>query len=457
MRGLVWGAKSPGLAIWVAILVALTALYFAWPVWRAFLPLQIVESDAWNAFQADQISLGHPLYPEPSRLLNNNYPPLSFYLVSALSSVTGLDAMLVGRLLSLLGLVAAGLAIFAVTRQLGASLIGGLVGALSFVATMARFYALYVGVNDPNPVALAITMWALVWFFQRLKRGRAVEPAIMVMAVAGFYKHTVLAVPAASLGYLAFRDPKLALRAGLVGLGTAALGLALCGLVYGYAFFQNLMMPREYSLMRSLSHLGSLQWIAPSLVIFGVWAWNRRQEQAARFTGLFAFVAFITQLIQQTGAGTGANAQFELAVAGAIGVGLAFSDIAAIPLVQRWGVERGRSAIILILVARLVLSSRMAPYLLFVSPDFHGVLQQRVMVAKSEIARISAIPGPVACSVMAVCRWAGKPFLYDRFAVEQRVATGRISQSVIDEQVHSLGIRFETIDPLTDLDRIRPP
>jgi hypothetical protein len=457
MRGIAWGAKSSGLAIWLAILVVLTALYLAWPVWRAFLPLQIVESDAWNTFQADQISLGHPLYPEPGGLLNNNYPPLSFYLVSTLSSVTGMDGLLVGRLLSLLGLLATALAIFVVIRQVGTSLVGGLVGAISFVAIAARFYAFFVGINDPHLVALAIMMWALVWFFQRLQRGRAVEPAIVLMAVAGFYKHTLLAVPVASLGYLAFRDPKLALRAGLAGLGTAALGLALCWLVWGYAFLQNLLMPRQYFLMRSLSHLGGLQWIAPSLVMFGVWAWYRRQERAVHFTALFVFVAFINQLIQTTGSGVEANAHFELAAAAAIGVGLAFADIAAIPFVKRWGVERGRSTIIVILVARLVLSSRMAPYLLLTSPDFHNALQQRVVIAKDEIARISAIPGPVVCSVMTVCRLAGKSFLYDRFFVEQRLATGHISQSAIDEQVRSLGIRFETINPLTDLDRIRPP
>src|SRR4051794_22450135 len=142
MRGIAWGANSSGLAIWLAILVVLTALYLAWPVWRAFLPLQIVESDAWNTFQADQISLGHPLYPEPGGLLNNNYPPLSFYLVSTLSSVTGMDGLLVGRLLSLLGLLATALAIFVVIRQVGTSLVGGLVGAISFVAIAARFYAL---------------------------------------------------------------------------------------------------------------------------------------------------------------------------------------------------------------------------------------------------------------------------------------------------------------------------
>ena len=40
------------------VLVALAFVYFAWPVYRAFLPLQIENGGAWNAYHADTIRAG---------------------------------------------------------------------------------------------------------------------------------------------------------------------------------------------------------------------------------------------------------------------------------------------------------------------------------------------------------------------------------------------------------------
>jgi uncharacterized membrane protein len=41
-----------------------------------------------------------PLYPSHDKLITNNYPPLSFYIVGALGWLIG-DMVLAGRLLSL--------------------------------------------------------------------------------------------------------------------------------------------------------------------------------------------------------------------------------------------------------------------------------------------------------------------------------------------------------------------
>ena len=89
---------------------------------------------------------------------------------------------------------------------------------------------------------------------------------------------------------------------------------------------------------------------------------------------------------------------------------------------------------LLILIARLLISLRMSPYLLIASPEFRAELRQRSAIVADETARIAAIPGPLTCSVSIVCRWAGKPFLYDTFLVDQRIATGRTSQAEVDRR-----------------------
>lgn len=94
------------------VLGALAFVYFARPVYRAFLPLQIENGGAWNAYHADTIRAGLPLYVLDD-FISNNYPPLSFYVVSALSAVLHIDVLYIGRVLSLAATVAAAVAVWA--------------------------------------------------------------------------------------------------------------------------------------------------------------------------------------------------------------------------------------------------------------------------------------------------------------------------------------------------------
>jgi hypothetical protein len=439
---------SPAVAASLAALAFLAALYFAWPVWRAMLPLEIDVNEPWNARHADAARAGSSLYPDPDGLVANNYPPLSYYLIGAISAAT-FDAIYVGRLLSLLATAAIPLAVGCCVRQLGGSRSSALLAGVWFLATMARFFDRYVGMNDPHLFAMAIMIWALAWFLRLRLNGRAVEGAVLLMVVAGFFKQTLFAAPVTALCWLAMTDRRLALRAALVGGVAAALGLALCGAIYGDAFFRQLLMPRQYSLVQALSSLGRLQWIAPALVIFAIWAWRQRHGEAVRFSTIFVAVAFGFFFMEEFGAGVDDNAQFELAVAAAIGLGLAFDSLGAIPAGQRWRADRCRVAIVLILMARLLASGDMSPYLLVASPAFRASLQQRVAVMDAEAARIAAIPGPAVCPVMTVCRRAGKPFVFDAFAVGQRVKTGKMSQAELNRCIQAGRIRFEEVDRRT--------
>jgi hypothetical protein len=194
------------------------------------------------------------------------------------------------------------------------------------------------------------------------------------------------------------------------------------------------------------------------------------------------------------GAGVDDNAQFELTVATAIGLGLAFDRLDALAIVRRWGIARGQVAVILILVVRLLCASDTSPYLWPISPSFRADLRQRAAVTAAETARIAALPGPVVCfklettpikdpsertredalwraiafssggppapednivatPVMTICRRAGKPYVFDAFAVDQRVKLGRLPIDELQRRLVSLGVRFEQVDPRTVCDR----
>jgi hypothetical protein len=429
-----------------AVLAVLCAVYFAWPVWRAYFPLEIDTNEPWNAYHADAVASGQVLYPAATSLVGNNYPPLSFYLVAALAAGT-FDALYVGRMLSIVAALAIALAVMVLVRQLAASRSAALLAGLWFLATMARFFAPYVGMNDPNLLALAIMAWALVWLMRRLAAGRAVEPAILLMAVAGFFKHNVMAIPLTAFIWLGYIDRRQAVRAAAFGVAAVALGFAICGLVWGNAFFAQLFMARGLDLAHLWGGLGRLQWIAPALVIVVVWVPYDWQNPATRFAAVLMASAFVLHCVEKLGDGVADNAQFELVVATAVGIGLVFDRLGAMPAARRWGIDRCRLAIVAILVARLLASMNTVPYRVIVSPAFRTLLHERAAVAQSEAARIRATPGPVACSIVMVCRMAGKPLLIDAFTVEQQLRSGRLTRDELDKATAAMGLRFELVDP----------
>ncbi len=441
----VWDRPGRRTAWSMALLAVLAAVYFAWPVWRALFPLEIDVDEPWNAYNAGRLLAGLPLYPDAQSLIANNYPPLSFVVVAGLSWL-GLDPNDAGRLLSLVAVIVTALSIGGCVRLLGGGWSAAALAGLWFLATAARFFDNYVGKNDPHLLALAVMVLALAWFLRSVGRGRAAEPAVLLMVVAGFTKHTLLATPAAALLWLIGRDRQAGLRAAAFGVAAAAAGLLACVAIFGGNFIAQLQFAREYSLLWALGGLGQLQWLAPALIICMVWWWYDRDSEAARFTRLYAGLAFVVHFAQKFGQGVGINAQFELLAATAIGLGLAFDRIMTIPLVRRWGLDRGRALVIGILIVRLLISTRLEPYLTLASPLYRAQFAEHTRVLEREVARVRAMPGAIVCNIATVCRLAGKPFLYDTFAQHQRLLTGKISAAEYNAQIVAHGLRNETID-----------
>src|SRR4051794_20526223 len=194
--------------VWLIALLA--ALFLVWPVWRAFFPMEVWGNEGWNAYHAAQAMRGAAqLYPPPDGLVANNYPPLSYYLMGWLGRLFG-DPLYVGRALSILSTLAIGAATTAVVRQFGGSRAAGLIAAFWFVATMARFFEFYVGMNEPQLLNLAVMSAGFAWFFKRHGQGRSIEPAVLVMVLAGFIKHNFITLPLVALVWLALDNWRLA-------------------------------------------------------------------------------------------------------------------------------------------------------------------------------------------------------------------------------------------------------
>jgi hypothetical protein len=117
-------------------------------------------NEGWNAaFTHLALSTGSP-YPPPHSLLINNYPPLSFYLVGAISWETG-DAIIAGRIVALASLFAVALGIETAARQMGCTRLEALFAALFFTAGL-MLTTDYAGMDDPQLLGHAIAMGGLV-------------------------------------------------------------------------------------------------------------------------------------------------------------------------------------------------------------------------------------------------------------------------------------------------------
>lgn len=430
----------------IALLAALAAYFMAWPVWRAGFPIEIAPNEGWNAYHADAAMGAAALYPPTDTLIVNNYPPLSFYLVGGLAQVFG-DALYLGRVLSLAAVLALGGLIAAAIRQLGGGGAGAAVGGLWFVAVMARSFTRFVGMNDPQLVGHVLMMSALVWFLAREAQGRSVVPPILAMAAAGFYKHNIVAVPLTALIWLAIRDWRRALLPIAIGAGAAALGLMVCVAVYGDAFLANLLTARPHRIMRAINGLGRLQWILPALALWGIWVSAEPGSRAARFTMLFVGVGFAAFMIQWSGEAILDNAQFDLVIAAAIGLGLAFDRAGATAFGRLHGATAARAVMTLVVAVRLLATLRIEPALVLFDPDYRAQYFANAQAVREEAARIAKIPGPVACDYKVVCRLAGKPFGYDDFRAEMLVATG--ASGGLDERglMRAHGLTYVQNDP----------
>lgn len=437
----------------VAVLAALAGYFLVWPLWRLGFPIEIDINEGFNSYLADAAMGAGPLYPPPGTLTVNNYPPLSFYVTGGLARLTGIDALYVGRTLSLLAVTALGVLIAATVRLLGGGVAGAAVGGLWFVAIMARSYAGYVGMDDPQLAAHALMMAALVWFLWSENTGRALIPAVLAMVVAGFYKHNIVAVPVTALAFVAITRWRRAAWPAVVGAAAAALGLAACAAVYGDAFAANFLTPRVYEAMRPLYALGRAQYLLPALALWAVWIAVERRSAAARFTMVFVAAGFAAFVLQSFGDGVDDNAQFDLVIATATGLGMAYDRAGKTWFGRRHGAAAARAVVAAAVALRLVATLRIEPALVLFDPDYRAQYTANAALVRSEAARVAALPGAVACDVAVVCRLAGKPHAIDWFRVITVMKTGAAGLGV-DNVIGAHGITRipgdarETIRPL---------
>src|SRR6516162_4679034 len=391
---------------WLLYVIAMWS--FAWPVYRAFLNVEIENNEGWNAYFADAAMGKMPLYPSTHQLITNNYPPLSFYIVGLVGRFVG-DPVLAGRLLSLVAMVGIATAIALSVRRLGGSGVAARISAAFFVATMSRFFISYVGMNEPQLFGEAIMAFAFLGFLVARSNDRGYVGPVLVMALAGFVKHNIIAMPLTAFLWLGLHRRREAVKCFCVAATGIMAGTAICYALFGRNLFLGILSPRHYSLKRALRIFGELEWVSVGLLASLYNAWARRHDASVQLCSWLIAISLGSYFLQKSGAGVDTNAQFDLVIAVAMGFGLAFTQISLWPVARRLRSDQAQAILLLAVCVRLLVSKQLQPVRLVFDHSFKNEIAMREQAMTDSVERVRQITGDVLCPVLVGYR-AGKPF-----------------------------------------------
>ncbi|HEY2047407.1 MAG TPA: glycosyltransferase family 39 protein [Candidatus Udaeobacter sp.] len=432
-----------GVLRWTLYVVAIWS--FAWTVYRAFLNIEIEPNEGWNAYFADAAMGKMPLYPSPDQLITNNYPPLSFYIVGLIGRFIG-DPVLAGRLLSLVAVIAIAMAIALSVRRLGGSGVAARISGAFFVATMSRFFMPYVGMNEPQLLGDAIMAFGFLGFLIARSNDRGYVGPVLVMALAGFVKHNIIAMPVTVFLWLALFRRREAVKCFCVAAIAIMIGTAICYALFGENFFLNILSPRHYSLKRALRSFQELEWVSVGLVACLYNAWACRRDVNVQLCSCLIAIALGSYFLQKGGAGVDINAQFDLVMAVAMSFGLAFTQVSIWPVARHLRLEQAQAILLLAVCVRLLASKQLQPVRMVFDRSFINEIAIREQAMADSVQRVQQVPGDVLCPPLVSYR-SGKPFMVDAFNVQQRISAGVLPKDAITARVAAGTLTTVEVDP----------
>lgn len=404
-------------------------------------------NEGWNAYQAVHAFSSEPLYPSLDAAISNNYPPVSFYIVGGLGKFLG-DNIIAGRVIALFAFIfiAAGIG-WIVIKRFGQPVLG-LFMSLFFLATFGYYFSDYIAIDDPQMLAHAVQMTALIWLLcsqknsgQNGSRNERKPVSVstvgiaLLIAFSLLIKHNLLALPAAIALWLFFHNRRSCFLFITIVTGVIITSFSLFNAVYGPNFLTGLLeTPRAYGLTAGL--LNMQRWLTPQLwlIVLGAFVVVTQWRDAdVQLLALFAGFALCLGMAIAGGAGISYNAVFDVTIAlcllsgwalGALGGALGGTLGAQRRHPWRFSRSQFYAAIALALVLSFTLPTQLQA-LLTVVPDTKSLVDR----STEDIAIIASFEGEVICEELAMCYFAGKPAAVDLFNFGQKLRSGLVSEA----------------------------
>ena len=429
-----WWLKFAVLALMLIVIVAL----LRFPLRRIGADHEINYNEGWNAYKQALVQHGVPLYgARPDAFTGpTTYPPVSFHLIAWLAGHG--DPVRTGRWVSLLALLATGVLIGLIVRELGADAAVAAFSALLFILGMAVFLPDRLGMNDPQLLGEAFTTAGLYGYVRSRRRDsvRLLWLSAFAFCLAGFTKQTLLAFPAAAGLDLLLRSRKRF----AVWLGAmvvfAALFTALTLAVDGRYFFANLLFHRGYSFDDALAsatqyYLGAFQAI---MLVAIVWM-LLRMRSSALLAAAFVFANALA-FVLAGGDGVDLNIYFNAFAAMVMICGVAVAEFGGSnmgPTRAEAGRDRGDSGMkaAALMIALFVCISIGVPDRLQADKAAGALLAANDAEFRNAVALLKATPGPALCENLLLCYRAGKPYSFDTFVASDQLEAGSLRDDAV--------------------------
>jgi hypothetical protein len=388
-------------------------------------------NEGWNVYNAQRL-INHELIYDDNYWRVNNYPIFSFLVVTGVNFLVN-NLLLSGRIVALVSFFAVGVLAAVAIRRFGGDRVDAVFGggcALGFCYLIAPAW---IAVDDPQTLGEAIMLGALVSYLSRPPDRLSLLRTALLMTLAGFIKHNLVAIPLAITFDIAIRSPRrLPFWFGCcAGLAVNCLGLTY--LVAGGTFIDHLLSPRlftwhgaRYHLMKYL-RLGEFPLAVILLFARAIFPGDRRVLAAYGIVSISA--ATIFSGVEGTSYNMFQDAAVFLAVAAGVMLhGLRNRMVAGVLAHER--VAKVALAFAPLLLAQPILTR--SPQAFAQIHHAGGLLEidrqaERSFLAEAEY--ISKKHGPAICESLLLCYRSGQPFTLDPFNSRQFILAGRLNQN----------------------------
>jgi hypothetical protein len=384
-------------------------------------------NEGWNAYhQMD--ALDGELYHNVSLYVFTNYTPLSFFIVGCLSKFG--DVITVGRGLSTISFTGIVLLAGFISHRLGASRRESLFGAVMCIGLLGAYHRIYVGIDDPQLLGSAVSLLGLLVYLGRRAGFTQNITILSILIVAGLIKQTLLAIPIVIALDLAFRDRRQGLRF-LVEAAVMVTAVILClYLLFGYACFEQILSPRQYSIHAAATKTLSYPLLASAALPLAIsFLAIYVRSGTNRLVLIYLGSALVVGALLSGGAGTESNQFIDLAIA---------SSIAAAAIIRCLREElhadhRLVSAAVLVAFYGPALQ---VPYAIEQLRDgLSGSLRAGETSFHQDLQFMASYPGAAFCDSPMLCFRSGREFLVDPFNASQAVRLGRLDPAPLLDKV----------------------
>jgi len=422
--------------------MAATMLALFWfPVRRTFANVEVNYNEGWNAYRATWVANRIPLYGTPPQSFGTGtaYPPLSFHLIGWLGSPN--TFVTIGRWISLLSLMVAGMLVALIVRRGGGSLQAAVFSFFLYEIGIALLLPNRIGMNDPQLLGEALSLAGFYFYIRNPVSTRLLCASALLFCLSGFTKHTLLVFPAIVTIDLLFRSRKAFLTWAGAMILCAGLFFGLTFLVDGRFFLLHLMSKRTYSYLRAWSQYHAYAVLFQGFLAVAT-AWAICALRSRRVFVAAFLLSHILAFLLGGGAGVDMNIFFNAWATTAMACGFALSDITFKLAAWRpaiWN-SAGALAFALFFISIMVF----VPGQLRRDREKMRALPGLESEFRSAVESAKARPGPALCESLLLCYEAGKAFEYEPFSVHDELKTGQVKE---DDVLQSLRTHyFQTVE-----------